>query len=284
MPVDPLVLAFHRAECAVAKQLYIDTKLPGPGAVLWDKACLAARDSARELLDLSKGLLHMEDALQKNAGQLVVLRRMLAPPQSQDQFKLICKTYSKDAENKGRAIKPQNAKQIAAVLEQWLDADIAPWVREKRPPTQVETNRFVDVVATLISAQVAATLARTEMANAQEQEVIQGLIASGWKKLPSKPVTSLVDLPAKEFMHKTLFATDTQPQEVDIACGLGKTVVVAMECKVSNDATNSIKRINDVLKKAEAWKTKWGLMVGTAVLLQGVIASEGNEAPSSEGR
>ncbi len=73
-------------------------------------------------------------------------------------------------------------------------------------------------------------------------------------------------------MHKTKFATKTRPQEVDIACGLGKTVVLAMECKVTNDETNSVKRINDVLKKASAWHDHWGSFIQTAALLQGVIA------------
>ena len=73
-------------------------------------------------------------------------------------------------------------------------------------------------------------------------------------------------------MHKTKFATKTRPQEVDIACGLGKTVVLAMECKVTNDETNSVKRINDILKKASAWHDHWGSFVQTAALLQGVIA------------
>jgi len=45
-----------------------------------------------------------------------------------------------------------------------------------------------------------------------------------------------------------------------------------MECKVTNDETNSVKRINDVLKKASAWQDHWGSFVHTAALLQGVIA------------
>ncbi len=47
-----------------------------------------------------------------------------------------------------------------------------------------------------------------------------------------------------------------------------------MECKVSNDQTNSVKRINDVLKKSAAWKTHWGSFVKTGALLQGVIAAK----------
>ena len=61
-------------------------------------------------------------------------------------------------------------------------------------------------------------------------------------------------------------------QEVDVACGLERSYVLAMECKVSNDETNSVKRVNDVLKKAAAWKAHWGNFVMTAALLQGVIA------------
>ncbi|CAM3324289.1 hypothetical protein SPAN111604_15195 [Sphingomonas antarctica] len=56
-----------------------------------------------------------------------------------------------------------------------------------------------------------------------------------------------------------------------MACGLGGTVILAMECKVTNDETNSVKRINDVLKKASAWKEHWGRFVKPAALLQGVI-------------
>ena len=73
-------------------------------------------------------------------------------------------------------------------------------------------------------------------------------------------------------MHKTRFASGpTENQEVDIACGLGATIVLAMECKVTNDTTNSVKRVNDVLKKASAWKSHWGVFVKPAALLQGVI-------------
>ncbi len=45
-----------------------------------------------------------------------------------------------------------------------------------------------------------------------------------------------------------------------------------MECKVTNDETNSVKRINDVLKKATAWDDHWGSFVRTAALLEGVVA------------
>ena len=73
-------------------------------------------------------------------------------------------------------------------------------------------------------------------------------------------------------MHKTRFVSGpNENQEVDIACGLRDTVVLAIECKVTNDVTNSVKRINDVLKKAAAWRTHWGSFIISAAVLQGVI-------------
>lgn len=43
---------------------------------------------------------------------------------------------------------------------------------------------------------------------------------------------------------------------------------------MTNDVTNSVKRVNDVLKKAAAWKDHWGSFVETVALLQGVIAAK----------
>ena len=73
-------------------------------------------------------------------------------------------------------------------------------------------------------------------------------------------------------MHKARFASGlTGRAEVDIALGLKDAVVLALECKVTNDETNSVKRINDVSKKAQAWRAHWGNFVQPAALLEGVI-------------
>ena len=115
------------------------------------------------------------------------------------------------------------------------------------------------------------TESRNNLAAVQEGAVTALLAARGWTRMSSALIQTLSDVPASHYMHKTKFATTTQPQEVDIACGLGNTIVLAMECKVTNDPLNSIKRINDVLKKATAWQAHWGSFVRTAALLQGVI-------------
>ena len=66
--------------------------------------------------------------------------------------------------------------------------------------------------------------------------------------------------------------SSTANKEVDIACGIASNLILAMECKVSNDATNSVKRVSDVIDKVKAWKDSWGDFIQTAALLQGVIS------------
>lgn len=101
---------------------------------------------------------------------------------------------------------------------------------------------------------------------------MQRLIDRGWSRVASGLIDVQASLGPREFMHKARFASgQTGRAEVDIALGLLRGVVLAMECKVTNDRTNSVKRMNDVLKKAQAWKDHWGNFVKPAALLQGVI-------------
>ncbi|PYE30679.1 XamI restriction endonuclease [Rhizobium sp. PP-WC-1G-195] len=97
------------------------------------------------------------------------------------------------------------------------------------------------------------------------------LLSMGWERKQARLIADLTVVAPKTFMQKTRFATKTRPQEVDVACGLKGTTVAAIECKVTNDQTNSVKRINDVLKKANAWHNHWGSFVETVAVLQGVI-------------
>ena len=125
----------------------------------------------------------------------------------------------------------------------------------------------------VIAQQKVATARRKRLAFEQEYAVIEMLEADGWTRMPSRLIDQRAAVPPKHFMHKTRFASGpTEHQEVDVACGLSGTYVLAMECKSTNDETNSVKRINDVLEKASALKRHWGAFVMTAALLQGVIA------------
>lgn len=240
----------------------------------WANAVTASRKRVLDALRASDHLRDIESALTAAGEHLAVFRHMFGPPLSQDQFALICPAYRKSCEKTGKRVGDNAAPVVAAAIPPLLDPKIVPWLRQSRGPTTREIRHLVATVAPMLSLQVVATVRRNRLSLAQETAVIDLLAAMGWVRISIGLVDQSVTLPARHFMHKTRFATQTRPQEVDIACGLGTSVVLAMECKVTNDRTNSVKRVNDILKKATAWQLHWGSFVRTAALLQGVIAEK----------
>lgn len=264
--------AHHEREAAIARDIYIRSLATDVAAIDWYRANAAARVTVFKALRDTGMLRNVEDGVFENAGHLKVLRHILAPPMSQDQFALFCPGYNKLAENNARPMTRSTAAAVAAAINAARSRHLARWLDYGRSPRPIEIKELIRSITPMLSQQIVATLRRNRLAAQQEREVIDLLEAKGWTRQRSQIVEGRTDVLARHFMHKTRFATRTRPQEVDIACGLGKTVVLAMECKVTNDQTNSVKRVNDILKKAKAWQDHWASFVKTAALLQGVVA------------
>jgi hypothetical protein len=265
---------YHALQAQEARAQYIISRTPLADAKDWNTALTVARKQITAALRASNGLVDIAGALAKSGEHMLAFRHMVAPPISQDQFKLVCPEWRKNTEKiSGSRVRREEATAIAAAFEARRARGLTPWIEARRPPMPRELRRLIWSVAPLIASQQIQTLQRTRAALQQEQAIVQLLLAKGWTRRPATLLDKKAALPEKHFMHKTRFATaTTAAQEVDIALGLQNTVVLAMECKVSNDETNSVKRINDILKKNAAWKTHWGSFVKTAALLQGVIA------------
>ena len=262
---------YQREQCIVAARLYAESMSPPALAAAWTKATAIAATSVENTLSESNALANVAAALEVRGGHMLVLRQMLAPPLSQDQFAIVCSSYSKALENTDRPVPANKAASVAEAFLAMRDIQLLPWLAENRAPLAEEIRHTVTAVTPLLASQIHLTAKRTASSTDQEEAVVALLNAKEWERLPSRLVDRGAILAARQFMKKTKFATTTRPQEVDIACGLGGTMVLAMECKVSNDTTNSVKRINDVLKKATAWRDHWGSFVRPAALLQGTI-------------
>ena len=271
MTVPPPLQAHHENEAAVAASLYVAGLTTQEAANDWHLANVQARREVVSALRASAYLSDVPAALRLSGSHLRVFRHMLAPPISQDQFSLLCPAYSKGAEKKGKRVREASVAAVADAINAALDRRLIRWPDGVGLPPRKERHVLLHAVPPLLSQQIVATVRRNRMSTQQETAVVSLLKSKGWTQKTSALIDSLTDVPAKHYLHKTRFATKNQPQEVDIACGLGKDVVLAMECKVTNDETNSVKRINDVLKKAKAWQDHWGSFVRTAALLQGVI-------------
>lgn len=261
-------------EAERAEALYVESLISASADNDWVDTIIDARKRVIAALRDSIFLKDIEGALKISGEHLSVFRHMFGPPISQDQFSLICPDYNKGWEKPGRKVPEEKAKSVADAVEKLLDQRITRWTVTGRKPSMLELRILISTVAPMLSLQSVATVRRNRYSASQEGAVINLLTHMGWSQISSGLVEQSATLPSGHFMHKTKFATKTRPQEVDIACGLGKSVVLAMECKVTNDRTNSVKRVNDILKKATAWQEHWGSFVRTAALLQGVVADK----------
>ncbi|MBA4161895.1 MAG: hypothetical protein C0515_07430 [Novosphingobium sp.] len=269
----PLSLrAYHVTQARLARESYVASLTSPDAQEDWQGVKAQAREQILQALEASHYLRDVEAALCQSGSHLTVFRQLLAPPMSQDQFALLCPQYPKRNEKSGRALTLAASTAVAVAIRASLDLQLAPWLEHGGAPETQQVYSIVESIAPLLSQQSVATVRRNRLSAVQEGAVVELLRRKGWSQQSSTPIAALDGILRHHFMHKTRFATKTRPQEVDIACGLGKTVVLAMECKVTNDETNSVKRVNDVLKKASAWHAHWGSFVETAALLQGVIA------------
>lgn len=263
----------HIKEAEKASELYRLANLPGPASERWHEYYKLSHAQVVSALRSSDYLRDLAKSLRIGGSHTAVFRQLLAPPVSQDQFDLLCKDWKKTFENSNTPLPDEVATTVADIIGERLDNSLAPWVRAGRSARPREVTTLVRVAATLMAVQKDATARRNGLAAAQEGAVIDLLKLKGWTQLSGGEIDERGQVATKNFLHKARFTTaTTAAQEVDIACGLKKSRVLAMECKVTNDKTNSVKRVNDVIKKASAWKTQYGKFLTTAALLQGVIA------------
>ena len=264
--------AEHQEYCREAREHYLQDRDAASDASDWKAALWEARRQIVKFLRASDFLRDVAGAMKQSGSHALPLRHFLAPPISQDQFKLICPQWSKSSEKSGKQLAAAGADAVQAIFNDRRSKRLSPWIAAGRPPTVAELSATISIVSPLIASQQVATARRKRLSAIQEASVITLLETRQWNRMQSNLVATAGQLPARAFMHKTRFASGAnENQEVDIACGLGSTMVLALECKVTNDETNSVKRINDVLKKASAWKNHWGAFVKPAALLQGVI-------------
>jgi hypothetical protein len=268
MIIDPN----HAENARIARSIYLSSRNSENDALEWQKYSAHAQEQVLAALRASDFLQDIESALQQSGGHTLVFRHMLAPPISQDQLRILCPTWSKSSEIKSTPLSINVAVAVADVFRSRFDLDLFDRLAAARNKPADAIAILAAPIVNLIAFQRTSTQSRGKSAGEQENSVIELLEAQGWTKLKTVPIREPATIPPKSFMYKTRFAAENGSyQEVDIACGLSRTSVLAMECKVTNDETNSVKRINDIIKKADAWQRHWGNFVVTAALLQGVI-------------
>ena len=196
------------------------------------------------------------------------LRYLPGPPISLDDLKVVAEAPSLSA----KAIEADEdlAQRIVDTVMMGLDRRRFPWVSENREATAQERASAVLASAAMLASKKVETDRRNEGKEVQEQKARQTLLDHGFKQVPTREVATLGDAPkAGEFCMESLLGT----RKADLIVGLWDRRVLPIECKVSNSATNSIKRLNnDAAAKAEAWKSGFGsIQVLPTAVLSGVF-------------
>lgn len=267
------VAIYHSDASKKAIEIYVAGMAPGPLATEWRLVTRSVRKEILRALIATNFLRDIYGPLTISGRHVLVLRHIFAPPISQDQLKLIAPLYPKQSEKKGSKLSKAAAQQFSNAFANRRDRFLTPWLETKLPPTKQQVKRLIDTVTPMISSQIFNTVRRNRLSDEQECAVEALLSAKGWTKAPAMVVTSPADISPLTYMRKTKCKSSTSAtKEVDIACGITANLILAMECKVSNDATNSVKRVSDVIDKVKAWKDNWGNFIQTAALLQGVIS------------
>lgn len=252
-----------------AKAAYLASLDPESARILWHTALDQVGHDFQNKLQEAFGQGRLEDVIATSGGVTEMLRQLTAPPLSQDQFKLLCPAWSKSSEKNDKPVKSLVARQVAEVVRRWIDPRII---------EGLNADRLAEVAAGplyILARQKYETDRRTQASRQQEAAVIALLDGLGYAKSDSRQIDQPWTVGEGRYMHKTTFCGATKSTaEVDIAVGLPGGRLLAIECKVSNDATNSIKRVNDVLKKRESWEKGYGRVLTTGAVLSGVIANK----------
>jgi hypothetical protein len=219
-------------------------------------------------------------ALSENPRLVAAARHLVGPPLSEADLDTLA--HRSLAGRKRLAM--SEASEIGSILAALLDRRRLPWLSRELPiPTPAEREMAVRWTAGLLAVQRTATGRRNEPAARQEAATAACLKAAGYTYVqPPKErtgpkgrlraiITAIDQLKRGEFTRETV--VDQSKCDVPVRLHDGRLLLI--ECKVSSSALNSLKRLNDVVKKAKGWRASYGsAQCNTSAVLWGVFNVE----------
>lgn len=217
-----------------------------------------------KLFEASSDLRRFRGKVFEEDPNLVETARYLAgPPVSADDLETLV-----EGRLGRKKLEPELAKRVADVLRSVWDPIRFPWMAARRKPTSQEREAAINWTAGIWAVERIRTRRRTESSRRQEDAVAKALSDAKYEKGPRLRVMNALDeLPRGTFTREVNLAGS----KCDIPVRLHDGRLLAIECKVSNSALNSVKRlIRETGGKARAWRNAFGLQVVTSAVLAGV--------------
>lgn len=219
----------------------------------------------KKLSDLNPGSITDESLAEAyGLGLGEALRYLAGPPISDDDLQVIA-----DVDSIAPGVLKKNPtalRQVFGVVARVIDPHRFPWMETGVAPTAQQREAALLASSVLLAAQRIATERRNEGKDNQETLVKDYLRDLGFTEAPTETINTIVKGP-----QSMQFCAECQlgERKADVIVRLHDTRLMAIECKVSNSSTNSVKRLNnDAAVKAEYWIKQFGTaqVVPTAVL------------------
>lgn len=204
-------------------------------------------------------------ALAANPPLLIMARYLGAPPISADDLS----TLAGQRVAVRLELDPALARHAAEVILSAVDSERFPWLFADPPrhPTPEERTTALRWTAGLKAASETTMGRRNESSARQERRVRELLAAHGLSEVPPRRIDMTGGLEPGQFSREALVAGT----RCDIPVGLWDGRFLLLECKVSNSAVNSVKRLNrEVGGKARHWREAFGQRAVTGAVLAGV--------------
>ena len=235
---------------------------------LFDEYQGTVEEVLEQTVDLTK--LHEEArSILTNSRKQEVFRYLSGPPVSLDDLKVLVQAKSLAA--KQFEEDPKLLDRLVNFIQDWHDRRRFPWVLGKWEPEEHERSAAILATTALLAMRRLETMRRSQGKDMQEQLVARQLRRSRFSQVNTRRIPTLAYAPkAGEFCRETPLGT----RKADFVIGLWDRRTMAVECKVSNSSTNSIKRLNnDAVVKAVIWHREFGtVQVVAAAVLAGVYA------------
>ena len=206
-------------------------------------------------------------------------RYLAAPPVSEDDLKTLAETTLSASALRGDA---EQARRVRDTVLHIVDPHRFPWVRERRGPTARERAAAIVASAALVAARKVETLRRSDARKKQEEAVKAMLRDIGFTEVPARDIGLLDAAPAPgEFCGESEFGDS----RADLVIRLHDRRAMPVECKASNSAVNSFKRINhEAAGKARDWLSGFGKRQTVPVAVIGGVFNPANlETAQTEG-
>lgn len=220
----------------------------------------------RALLDETNNLTNWADGVEiilSDSIGLEALRYLAGPPISADDLKTLADASLAPSRLRND---PAMATRVLKVVLTSLDAKRFPWVAELRHPGESELRAAALASASLIATQRVLTDRKNLAKTMQEKQVASYLASIGLTEVGPREIRTSDDAPGRgSFCGECMFGD----RKADLVVQLYDGRLLPIECKVSNSATNSVKRLNnDAAVKAKAWIEQFGTRqtIPTAVL------------------